>query len=728
MLLLIKSILGNIIAMSSKGYSCIEAPVGIGSNVYLDTTTSISSMDPWLRSQRLSGIRTAKADSSATSLRFLQFDVDRACVVYLCWDMRVRSLPKWINKWGFQASGLLLQTTVTTHIVLYRSYNANRRIVLGGCGMKTPVFENYIVLIGDALSSVAHTFNTKVNPCWRLRPGTEVYLRSTVTSESQSFGAESDTSDTNRVLGNDIMAPTQVHIMQSIRFDFEGHTFRVDLHRGTSLLPVLSIHAKESLIDASFDIIGTMSFQIPHRQDSAQIYLSCAHDIVYYIKSEPMYLLEPLNATFYWNKVANNINQTIKCAAMDSIGINVHPDGISSLYEYYQNNVSAIMSKKYAYPNPSGAKHSDFDKSQSDKSTIVIYNYLGVDIRMWITGAVFLEPEKELLSQPSADTAEEEDSFSQQTLVLAGTFAIVILQDPLPMSSDKYDDCLRHVSIDIAIDGWCDVPQVQLRRQGEQFYPIYPPEARDESTVLNKTWRTLSDSSIQEHLVSPMVRWKSDPKLNAVEDTSVATRDIFFAGFTGKKKRNPFALKVRYNMSASNAHDVFTLRVDLSSNITFKNLSGDSIDIFCDDFVNADIPLNTKSLFNRIECPADLSFNNGVDSQKILCKCGDSVVLPLPILRDLSIHFSPTDSRALKNMSIPLREELFDVNIPSSLRRSADTDLFGVVISNSSDCQDANEDRVSWEICLPPCMTFVNATFASLIIQVMQPPNGDGII
>ena len=55
-------LLGSLRVRSGKAYACMDCPVGLGSSTSVDTGAVISSMDPWLRSQRLAGIRTAKAD------------------------------------------------------------------------------------------------------------------------------------------------------------------------------------------------------------------------------------------------------------------------------------------------------------------------------------------------------------------------------------------------------------------------------------------------------------------------------------------------------------------------------------------------------------------------------------------------------------------------------------------------------------------------------------------
>ena len=711
--------------MSNKGYCSIEAPIGVGSLVYVDTATTISSMDPWLRSQRLSGIRTAKADGQATSLRFLQFDVDRACVVYLCWDMRMRKLPKWVSKWGFQASGLHLQTTVTTHVIFYRSYNANRRIVLGGCGMKVTAFENYIVLVGDALSSVIHTFDTKVYPGWRLRPSTELVARNRVRAETPKDGSTADLSPLESFESFNPSESTQVHSVYCFRFNLDAHSVRLTLLENSPLSPVVSFCAKSNIIDASCDVLD-VSFRSLHREDAAQLYFASVPEVLAYHNGQPMYLVEPFTVTLYCNKVANDINLSVKGAVGDCVAINIQPEVVSKIAEYYHTCVS--NGKCEAFP-PSEVTPVLTRKFPSEGNAVLIYNSLGADVRMWITGAVFLETEKQLFPTPSAET-DEENEYSQQTLVLAGTVAVVILQDPLIVGDPQSDDVLQGVSIDIAIDGWSDVTQVKLYRQGARLYPMALLEdAEYDIRGLAKPWRTLSDSSIQENVASPMVRWKSDPKLASVEmrngrrDTIIdGTKDIFYAGFPEKRALIPFAIKVRCSLANGTYRDSGLLRVDLSTNINFKNLSGTPIKILCEECINADAP--SKSLLERIGFSSDLGVNSGFDSQHILCGNGDSVTLPLPILRDLSIDFSPVGQEHLGTKSLPLRKELFDVNVPPALRRSTDTDLFGAVISDVIEDREEDADCAIWEIALPPCMTFVNATFCTITIQVMQPPKG----
>lgn len=78
----------------------------VGSAVYVDIATSIVGMDPWLQSQFLTGIKTSKGDGlrrfvcnystifancyniHLSDVRLVKFEVDRPCVVYLCWDSK----------------------------------------------------------------------------------------------------------------------------------------------------------------------------------------------------------------------------------------------------------------------------------------------------------------------------------------------------------------------------------------------------------------------------------------------------------------------------------------------------------------------------------------------------------------------------------------------------------------------------------------------------------------
>ena len=82
--------IGNIWVASGKKYYPMYGFVSVGTHLFVDTSTVITSIDDALKHIPMIGIRTSKMDKSYSGSKFLDFEVTGECIIFLCWDMRYK--------------------------------------------------------------------------------------------------------------------------------------------------------------------------------------------------------------------------------------------------------------------------------------------------------------------------------------------------------------------------------------------------------------------------------------------------------------------------------------------------------------------------------------------------------------------------------------------------------------------------------------------------------------
>lgn len=221
---------GNITTRSKESYLPMLSPVTIGSKVYIDGHTHILSIEGELKSLALSGIRTAKCDVSNSSSKLFSFVAGSPCTVYICIDQRVRELPKWVFKKGFNLTSYRVQTNTALLLVYAKQFPAAAKVTVGGCASSPVNADNLFIL-------VSRTFR----PAYR-KSSSEM---STPTREPSRF---------NLSRGLEVL-------MESESMSLDLNHFRWQLHKHSPLL----VDEVEDMIPQS----SSNSFQIP--VDQAQI-------------------------------------------------------------------------------------------------------------------------------------------------------------------------------------------------------------------------------------------------------------------------------------------------------------------------------------------------------------------------------------------------------------------------------------------------------------------------
>jgi hypothetical protein len=640
-------------------------------------------------------LKTSKADNLRVDNRHLQFDVDRPCIVYICWDLRSKLIPKWVAKFGYLKSGLLLQTSTTTHAVFYRTFKSSFRIVLGGPGMKQSGFDNYIVLLGDIMY---HNPVQGVSWHWRLKPSSEISQDDDeFISGSKCLNNVEDVSIINSKTSN--------FISFSLKFRELQYTI---LDRRT-LSPQLTAHIGSILIDAGAFIDSSKNIVVISRVDGVELSMSAVVSLIMETDDVPVYILEPGTIRILWQKVAGDLHHDLEMSCIEFISLNISTASLTKMLSCYDVFVS-VFHGFYLETTP----HHDFTMQKSEtlsreQTSMVIYNSLGVDIRLWISGAGFLEASSSYSNTfVYGQTAQADDCnsepYSQQSFLLPGESVSVVFSDPLACNGSE-DPCsydfIEDVIIDCEIDGWSDI-EFRLLREGTALYQIFPQDKslNMSSSSIVRDWASLSNCSISDAAVSPMLRWKHkrapDLLLGSPERANESINPVFPIINEAKAKESPYAIKISGSIvSSSSLRGKCSVEVILSSNIIFKNCSGAKLDMLSRDHVEFDD--NVTQLENN--------------------SCWE---VPLTVIKE-GIFRLHSHSPSI-NIEIPIYKELLDIQIPQWLRRSNETDFQSISIHpDPSSPLETAESLSSWVIMLSPAITVCNATMCTFDIQFKQP-------
>jgi hypothetical protein len=99
----------------------------VGGSVFIDRGYTYSSIPSAYVG--LDVLQTANGDKCSTGESFLSFDVDQAVTVYVAYDVRIPSLPGWLQSWT-DTGDEIVDTDTTRH--LYRQDFAAGTVTLGG--------------------------------------------------------------------------------------------------------------------------------------------------------------------------------------------------------------------------------------------------------------------------------------------------------------------------------------------------------------------------------------------------------------------------------------------------------------------------------------------------------------------------------------------------------------------------------------------------------------------
>lgn len=552
--------------------------------------------------------------------------------------MRVRNPPRWLKKWGFQRTGIHVQTTTSTHVVYYRAYDhSSLQVTLGGGHLKESLYDNYFILIGSSLSKETRIGEAQ-NLAWRLKPSTEITSHSQLKSNKSNVLVPLNVrSSVNKLL--DILVLYDLGIEGKVMtFEATDSNTRSKVCIGVSKLSVLFCcslkeRSLRSLLGRNTDINLLMRCQVD----------SIVHDS----DGSPSYFIEPWGCHSAWRKIAGDMNHSVEFLSAEMININLHPGGLSALYECLRMFHSAV-NKRPLKSRTAEMRNSSVVLSQG-RTTLTIHNQLGTDVQLWITNAGFNES---LDSNPYAaggtpGVCEDDSSlnYSHQAFVLAGGTVDVVFKDPLAFESDDMSpgsDFLDSVSIDCELEGWSDVEQIRLARNGVLLYPIAPVEFHYEKSN-DISVASLKEREITDNGSSPLVMWKTNGMHRDLRSKATLLRrrpaqELHDEAASGS---SPYALRVVCSAKIIQRDDLelCEIKVVLSSNISLQNNSTAVVEIQSRENVEFDF------------------FSTPVHPE-------ETWSLPLPILREGELNFITAASGNRHENKIALVKELFDMNTP----------------------------------------------------------------
>ena len=103
--------------------------VSVGDTYYVDREYTIASIPDSLKG--LFWIKTANDDKTNRDEDFLHFTLNRTSIVYVAYDSRIASLPKWLVTGWDKFDGQIIDSRGTKFDVFYKSYPSGE-VVLGG--------------------------------------------------------------------------------------------------------------------------------------------------------------------------------------------------------------------------------------------------------------------------------------------------------------------------------------------------------------------------------------------------------------------------------------------------------------------------------------------------------------------------------------------------------------------------------------------------------------------
>lgn len=647
--------------------------------------------------------------------------------------------PKWLQKIGFKKSGVVLQTSVSSHIMYYRFYTHNLNVVLGGCAMSQSNFDNYIVLIGPKLTTMkqppAGAFR---NLHWALRPSSaltiDTFLRPKPSPQVQPV--EMATRLSNRL---DVISITM-----------HGNYLSCNLYNENKSALRFKAFVESVFVDMSIIQNNSTGRIVPSRQDGVSFTATSKLSIVTERKTKPTYLMEPILCRIAWSKISGDLNHSIE-ASTDTIVLNLFPELLTTLsdsvddFKKVLNYLKGVQDKKSPIKNMFtrststliSTRSSDRREFSRDNTNLTLYNDLGVDLRLWISGAGFDDSIEAGTPQEGYGLYSEDDelnmsTYCHQTLVLADCSVSVDFTDPLAptLSADECArDFLSDVRFDCEIEGWDNVLQVQVSRKGVSLHPIFhmeerPTKSAQASPLPTRLWKSLSNSQLNELHASPIALWRnrnadSIKRMHsrAASETSNyehSANDLFFADYL-REVHTPYALRIDCKSYESEG-GICEIRVSLTSNVKFQNNSGATLNMLHREAIN---------------------FGDKV----IPIENGKHWYLPLQCMEEQCIRFVPDVSCGVfETVVVPINKEMLDASIPQSLRRSFESDSLSIRVfpefetthsggESGEPVGDANGiaiagDPVVWCFEISPAITICNATASAIEVQVMQPPRG----
>ena len=629
--------------------------------------------------------------------------------------MRSRKLPKWVAKLRFQRSGLVVHTTTTTHAVYYKTFASSLRVILGGCSLRQSSLENYFILIGGVLKSKKTSEPVTRSLHWQLSHTLELRDDGLAARNAETSALHSSESAESLV-----EATAQVTSFTKISIHLKPLSAAIyPLPKNPANVNVV-ISSGQADLTFSSENKGFLLFPPFSRSDGFHIVASLATHVLITTdaqKDTSSYLIEPWPIVCLATKVAGDARLALDLNAKKIFTV---PFSMKSLE--LLTNCSLMLQSALTFSSrrnnfsqgASSHRHRTF--SSPLDTTLTIFNSLGVDIRLWISGAGFNESSdcNMYLDSPSyVDSTDDLDviSYSHQAFVLAGGSVSVVFNDPLVLhDSSAYDggNFMEDIRLDCEIIGWKDVHNIKLARDGTLFYRLEPlPEgiSANESMNISKDYCTLSNSNLKDLSSSPLRRWRYESSQEALGTGSPSringtehVLDIFCAD-DEKEKLSPIALQVSCSSRESGQSST---SVTLSSNIAFKNDSGAAVTMLSRD--------NTEFDYSYTALPS-----------------GSSWPLPLPVIAEKTVCFKPSDGLE-RVISVTINEALLDTALPPSLRRSLDMDVMSISILPSSlpfssepPSSEMSVDITSWTMVLSPALTFCNATLTSIEIEVVQP-------
>ena len=123
--------------------------LGVGNQYYKDRTYTLTSIPSELTGENIIWIMTYNDDKNNTSPSFLQFNIPQSSTVYVAYDSRASSLPKWLQN-NFGSAGFQIGVSESMgHFNVYKKSFSAGSVVLGGnmADGASGASSNYIVIV-----------------------------------------------------------------------------------------------------------------------------------------------------------------------------------------------------------------------------------------------------------------------------------------------------------------------------------------------------------------------------------------------------------------------------------------------------------------------------------------------------------------------------------------------------------------------------------------------------
>ena len=598
--------IGNVSSRSRETYSMMLSPVTIGTKVYTDGSSHILSIEGELKSLALSGIRTARGDVSNRSVRLLTFVVGAPCTIFICIDQRVRDLPKWLSRKGFNLTPYRVQTNTASLLVFAKQFPASAKVTVGGCASSPVNADNLFVLISR---SFRPSYRKQMSEVGLARDHVRFHLPrglGQVLPEESSLAVDlnvlrwhlhKDTPLEDINEGDAASAPdsnrTHAH-REDLRLGMAcNFSPSLDMYRSLLVKTRYKWNLKYELgrllvefqekgrsgVDLALCIdrmtvglkwlhyledpygflprFDSVSFKM---QSEIEVKVACSvntasrsqypHQSKRVIENSPLeYLLEPVKSHFELKKVPGVSLLNTKFTSNRVIVFNVAPPMLYTLMRSVtetQDAVRTISLHELSFDD-SVDKGPGKPASELGVSELIFHNQLGQDVHMKVVNAVALDIDFLLRH---SDHIDDEENDSNTFFCSMGTNHMVHVKipDPNPVRDDPVSDLV--VSVQTA--GWGDVDNISLVSSGGMTtYPFYPVESDRRRNMSGSSNSSADHTPCDRRRNGTSTNKKIEKVITNILEGRVTDRHI------DQEDKTPFALCVDCKLVPINKLDEF---------------------------------------------------------------------------------------------------------------------------------------------------------------------------